>query len=509
MRNIRRSVQPCFAALAAALALAVPASASASTPPGGVEGVKVPTLHWKDCRHGFQCATAAVPRDYARPAGPTFRLAVIRRPARERAHRIGSLFLNPGGPGGSGVEFLRNVAPALAALNKRFDLVSWDPRGVGASRPAVRCYTDAEVRRMVREQLAAPSVSPGKLDEGAAIAAARSQAAHCLKSTRGVLPYLSTGNVARDLDVLRAAVGDERLSYLGYSYGTAIGMTYVSMFPDRQRAIALDGAVDTTWFDDPLRFDHGQAIAKEAELGRFLEACRAHRRGCGFGGAHPRRALDALLARLDRTPIADRDLPVNGEIARAFIGELLNVPALWPLLARGLRRAQHGDGSVMKAIMATDLGENDASYTAVRANDAAWPTSPSAYRQEAQRASIDFPHFAGVYGFAELSFAYLRPQTNGRFDGPFRTPDDAPTTLVVGTTFDPATPYADAKALVTTLGNARLLTLDGDGHGASYINGNGTCIDDAVTAYLVDQQLPGVGKVCDQAPQTFAGTARG
>src|SRR4051794_4519984 len=505
--DICRSVRPCFAALAALLALAVPAIATASTPPGGVPGVTVPTLHWTDCHHGFECATAVVPRDYARPSGPTFRLAVIRRPARDRANRIGSLFLNPGGPGGSGVEFLRGDVQALAALNRRFDLVSWDPRGVGASRPVVRCNTSTEFEQIVKEQLTGPSASPATLEQPKWLADARTQSARCLNRNRGALGYLSTGNTARDLDVLRAAVGDDRLSYLGYSYGTLIGATYVSLFADRQRAVVLDSADDTTWFDDPLRNDRAQTAAQEAELGRFLEASRVHQARCGFGGAPPRRALDALLARLDRTPIRDRRLPVNGDVARVVIGGLLYTPAYWPVLAQGLKLAQHRDGTVLRKLalgflgLSEDIGD---AYTAVRADDAAWPTSPSAYREEALRAFRAFPHFSAMSASSQLRFAYLRPRANGRFAGPFRTPDDAPTTLVVGTTFDPATPYAGARALVATLGNPRLLTLDGDGHAASY-NGNGACVDDAVTAYLVHQELPEAGKICHQTPQAFAG----
>ena len=488
---------------AAALMLAVAANASAATSAGGVAGVQVPTLDWAACGHRFQCATATVPQDYANPAGPTFQLAVIRLPARDLARRIGSLFTNPGGPGETGVDFLRDVAPALAALNERFDLVSWDPRGVGASRPAVRpCFTDAEWKR----QIAEPALTPQTLDERSWIAEARAHVMQCLKRNPGVLPYLSTGNVARDLDVLRAAVGDERLTYLGYSYGTAIGMTYVSLFPDRQRAVVLDSPVDTRYFDDPLSFWHDSTAAREVALGRFLERCRRQQARCGFGGAHPRRALDALLARLERTPIAVAGgLPINGDIARGAIGDLLD-PRDWMQLADSLSLARHGDGSLLEfgdldTGLSADATFDEAGFV-IKALDGDWPTSIGLYRRDGRRAFRDLPHFYVDSGFVQLPFAFLKLEPNGRFGGPFRTPDDAPTTLVVSATFDPQTPYASAQALTATLGNARLLTLDGDGHGASYVRGN-ACIDDAVTAYLVDLQLPEPGKVCPQALEAF------
>ncbi|TML95348.1 MAG: alpha/beta fold hydrolase [Actinobacteria bacterium] len=278
-----------------------------------------------------------------------------------------------------------------------------------------------------------------------------------------MLPYLSTGNVARDLDVLRAAVGDERLTYLGYSYGTAIGMTYVSLFPDRQRAVVLDSPVDTRYFDDPLSFWHDSTAAREVALGRFLERCRRQQARCGFGGAHPRRALDALLARLERTPIAVAGgLPINGDIARGAIGDLLD-PRDWMQLADSLSLARHGDGRLLEfgdldTGLSADATFDEAGFV-IKALDGDWPTSIGLYRRDGRRAFRDLPHFYVDSGFVQLPFAFLKLEPNGRFGGPFRTPDDAPTTLVVSATFDPQTPYASAQALTATLGNARLLTL--------------------------------------------------
>src|SRR4051812_38009788 len=288
MPRIRRLLAGLFV-----LAALAPAGAWAAEP-------AVPVLDWTDCGEGFECATASVPQDYSDPSGAQWQLAVVRLPATDQAHRIGSLFMNPGGPGGSGVDFLTGAAPAFADLNQRFDLVAWDPRGVGASTPAVRCLTDAENDA----RNAMPFTTPANLDRPAWIDDAQFHAAACRDRNPGVLPYLSTGNVARDLDLLRAAVGDAKLNYLGYSYGTAIGATYISMFPTHQRALVLDGAVNPrTYFDDPITGGTAQTEAFERELGRFFAACDAAPRSCGFGDGNSEAAFDTLVADLGREPI--------------------------------------------------------------------------------------------------------------------------------------------------------------------------------------------------------------
>jgi pimeloyl-ACP methyl ester carboxylesterase len=486
-----------LAGVVASIALAVPSTAAAA-----------PALDWADCGGGFQCATATVPQDYAHPDAGSFQLAVIKLPAKDAAHRIGSLFMNPGGPGGSGVAFLRGAAPAFTALNQRFDLVSWDPRGVGASRPAVVCLTDAENEA----RNAQPFIRPDTLDRPAWIDDAQRHAAACRERNPGVLPYITTGNVARDLDGLRAAVGDAKLTYLGYSYGTAIGATYASMFPDHQRALVLDGAVDPqTFFFDPITSGNVQTAGFEDALSRFLARCRAEQARCGFGGRSPRAALEALLSELDAKPIAGFDSrPVTGDVARLAIVIPMYVPDIWPVLADALSAAQQGDGSILEALAdaanGRDLnGHYDPSgdqFYAIYAVDGAWPADVSVYAGEGRQAFEAFPHFFFNHGFSELQWGELRVPANGPATGPFRNPRSAPTTLVVGNTHDPATPLLDARALTAELGNARLLTMDGDGHTASYFD-NGACIDDAVTAYFEDLTLPARGTVCDTIKDPF------
>jgi pimeloyl-ACP methyl ester carboxylesterase len=501
MPRIRRLL----AGLVVLAALIAPAGASAAEP-------AVPVLAWADCGEGFQCATATVPQDYADPTGPSYQLALVRLPATDQAHRIGSLFMNPGGPGGSGVDFLRGAAPSFAPLNERFDLVAWDPRGVGASRPAVSCLTDAESDA----RNAQPFTRPTNLDRPAWIEDAQMHAAACRERNPGVLPYLSTGNVARDLDLLRAAVGDAKLNYLGYSYGTAIGATYISMFPGHQRALVLDGAVDPkTYFGDPITGGFDQTAAFEDEISRFFARCALQARRCGFGNGDPSAAYDRLVAKLDASPLVGPDgRKLTGDTVRLASVLAMYTPDLWQILAIGLSDVQRGDGGLIQAIAdaANGRDENghydpsgDAFYS-IYAVDGNWPADTPLYESEGRRSVRAFPHFFFNHGYSELQWGELRPVPNGPATGPFRNPADAPTTLVVDTTHDPATPFADGKAMARTLGNSRLLAMDGDGHTASYA-ANSACVDDAVTAYFVDGTLPAKGTVCQQEKEAFPATS--
>jgi pimeloyl-ACP methyl ester carboxylesterase len=493
-------------------ALAAGSARAAEPPPGGVPGVLVPQLSWSACHDGFECATATVPKDYKDPGAGTVDLPVIRKAATDTSQRIGSLFLNPGGPGGSGVGFLAAAAGDFADLNARFDLVSWDPRGVGASAPAIRCLTDAEADA----RNARPFTTPQNLRTGDWVSDAALYDARCVARNPGTLPYVGTGSTARDLDLLRAAVGDAKLNYLGYSYGTALGATYASLFPGRARALVLDGAVDRrSYFTDPLSGSYDQTASMERELGRFFARCAAQQAVCGFGGSDPRGAFDQLVAQLQATPLVATDgRPVTGDTARLAAILAMYSPDLWPLLANGSKLAQHGVGDLLQILADAALGRDanghyDGSadqFFAIQGVDGAWPKNPSIYDREGRRAAPDFPHFFFNHGFTELGWGLYPVRGHGLFRGPFSNPPAAAPALVVGTTFDPATPYAEAQKLTQELGNARLLSMDGDGHTASYA-GNSPCIDGAVTAYLVALALPPEGTVCQQVKDPFPAAA--
>ena len=267
-------------------------SATASSGPSSSPGFPVSPVRWSDCGNGFQCAQVRVPRDYAAPTKGTLNVAMIRVPATDKATRIGSLFINPGGPGGSGVDFVRDGATTLfpPALRKRFDIVGFDPRGVNSST-AIRCIDNLDGQ-------AALDPSPDDAAElGELVASARAYAGECGKRNDTTLPYLSTDAVARDLDALRVAVGDDKLTYLGFSYGTLIGSMYADLFPDHIRAMVLDGAIDPSLDLEGLRA--GQAKGFETELRSFLDDCAA-RTSCAFHEGGRSRQVVRFADGLDR-----------------------------------------------------------------------------------------------------------------------------------------------------------------------------------------------------------------
>jgi pimeloyl-ACP methyl ester carboxylesterase len=445
-------------ALLFALLLAAPAAAS--------------DLHWRDCDGGFQCATAKVPLDYAKPHGRTVRLAVIKHPALDQEHRIGSLFLNPGGPGGSGIEFVRTAPPPAFGLLARFDWIGWDPRGVGDSRPDIDC-----------DSVPFEPMTPATLDIPRLLQTSRDRARGCLNGDPRFLASVNTGNAARDLDRLRAAVGDAKLNYIGISWGGVLGETYASLFPGRARALLLDSPGDAdVWLNDELQAGEDQTVGFERSLDRFLAAT-------GISEA----SYDALIARLDAAPLAG----VDGDDVLAFTLASLYAKVYWPQLERVLRAAEAGDADGVRDI----AGYSDAvdeqldvfrTYLYVERKH---PRHLRTYLAAAERLFALAPHFAfGAYEAADDLFWPVRPR--GAYYGPFRNPKHASPVLVMHTTHDPASPYAWGQHVVRDLGNARLLTVNGDGHGV--IPTFNPCALGAMAAYLNDLQLPPEGASCDQ-----------
>ncbi len=318
--------------------------AGAGSSPGTAATIAPATpAKWTNCATKFQCATLRLPKDYHDPAAGTLDVKIIRLPASDRAKRIGSIIVNPGGPGGSGIELVQKSAAQFpTALRERFDLVGFDPRGVNASSP-VRCIDDLD-------GLAALDPSPDDQKElDRSVKQAKDYADACAKRNASILPYLSTDAVVDDLDQIRQAVGDEKITYLGFSYGTLIGSMYADRYPDRIRAMVLDGAIDPSLSEVQLRT--GQAKAFEAALGRFLARC-SRRTSCAFHeGGHSAKAFDALMAKIDKkslpTPrVADRRRVGPGLAFSAVLGSMYN-KASWPALEAGLALAKRGDGSIL------------------------------------------------------------------------------------------------------------------------------------------------------------------
>ncbi|MEI9952712.1 MAG: alpha/beta hydrolase [Pseudomonadota bacterium] len=471
------------------------------------EELSIPTLRWADCGAGFECATARLPLDYAKPRGTKLSVAVTRLPARNRHRRIGSLFVNFGGPGGDAVASLQAFgADLFATLNERFDIVGFDPRGTGQTEFAIDCGVNQEKLGLYRK----PFTTPENADPDKLLSDAQEYVDACVSKNSQILGYASTASAARDMDALRAAVGDAKLSYLGFSYGTFLGATYASLFPGKYRALVLDGALDAqVYINHPTDSLLAQNAGFERALERFFQACAADQTACaGFGGSDPHAAFDSLVASANVTP-----LPDLGDVPRAVTGEdiiggsfvALYTKWNWPFLAAALAAAGQGDGTLMRYLADAFYGRlSDGTYDPLSdryftlgAAEQVYTADLDVFLHTGAVSWSEFDHFwwnAGYY--AELPLGLFPIQARGAFYGPFRASPRSPTVLVVGTTYDPATPYRGSKRLISELGNARLLTMEGDGHTA--YGGNSKCIDSAVESYFERGTLPKPGTVCQQ-----------
>jgi pimeloyl-ACP methyl ester carboxylesterase len=420
-----------------------------------------------------------VPVDYANPAGPTIAIAIARRPATDQAAKVGVLLVNPGGPGGSGIETVQaGVLPR--AITDRFDVVGFDPRGVGQSS-GLQCPLGPDTPYLADPDPADPA------DEAATNDAVDRYDAACGQRYRDLLPHLGTRNVAQDMDRIREALGEDRISYLGFSYGTAIGQTYAQLFPTRLRTIVLDGVVDVT----KPGLDSAQAESFENSLRQFDAACRADPT-CPVR-ADPIGTLDRVRARVAASPMPVAGAtPLSAGLLEIGVVYPLYSRSSWPQLAQALAAADRGDPEPMRTLATAYIqGSNSDTYNAVTCLDNAWPTDDAqvvdAARATAQRA----PHFSGNVLVSGLTCAdWPAPQQP-------LTPLQGyggPPMLILGTTNDPATPYQNSVALAGRLPGSVLLTHRGDGH-TVYTDGV-RCVDDAVNRYLLDAVLPSPNTVC-------------
>ena len=446
---------------------------------------------WTACG-AFQCGTVNVPLDYTHPQNGTIGIAVIRKPATDVGDRIGSVLTNPGGPGASGVQFLRDNASAMAALNVRFDLVGFDPRGIGESSP-VRCLSSQQEDAFN----ALDSVLDDPVEKQALIDADKNFTAGCDQRSAKVLPFLDTPNAARDMDVIRAALGDDKLTYLGFSYGTFLGQHYAHLFPTHIRALALDGVVDPNLSANDLLL--AQVVGFEKNLQAFLADCRS-RASCTYGrSGDPGTKLNALMQRLDTNP-----MPVGNRAltrALAVIGVLtpLYDQSAWPYLDRALTLVEQGNASVLLSFADLYLGrntdgsynnENDANY-AVNCLDRPVPPDVAAYDALGPAFAKASPFFGPATQYSNLACAYWPVKPTGSV-GPI-TADGAPPILLVGGTNDPATPYAWAQAVHQSLAGSVLLTRNGNGHVSYFAS---SCAETIEDSYLINLKLPADGYTC-------------
>ena len=410
--------------LLGAIALLAFAAGQLMTPSMGLANGRapVPRLDWRACGEPFECATAEVPLDHRHPRGRTIELALVRVPATDREHRIGSVFVNPGGPGLSGVQFVRDAAPAVAPiLGRRFDIVGVDTRGSGASRPAFDCDVDPERAGLYAQ----PFVRPDTLDAGALVSRTRRYIRRCLARNRDLVAHMSTAEGARDLDLLRAAVGDDRLTYIGQSYGTLLGATYTSLFPGRARALVLADPVDAdTWTNRPLEAIREQSASFEDLLDRFFAACAAHQAACGFGGEDPEDAFELTLDSLDRAPApVPGGRPVDGDDARMAAVQAMLSPRDWPRLAAALTSAQAGDGTGLRRLADEFLDRQPDGtsplidgYWATLSLDMDYPRTVAPFLTAGRHAFSLFPNVFWNSGYSELPLG-LSPVPDGRSAG--------------------------------------------------------------------------------------------
>jgi pimeloyl-ACP methyl ester carboxylesterase len=505
--------------------LALPAAAGDRTASGG--GAAVPKLAWTACGDeapGFECATARVPLDYDRPHGARISLALTRLPASDPGRRIGSIFFNPGGPGGSGVGFLQAVGPLLYSdeVRARFDLVSFDPRGVAASTP-LQCFETTDDALAATAPMAFPVT---RAEERVWVQADRTWQRACAERGGPILDHMSTANVARDMDLLRRAVGDRKMTYVGYSYGTAIGSTYANMFPDKVRAVVIDGVIDPVSYTTG-RGDQARTLPSDARLRSeqgaydtlqgFLRLCDLGGPNCAFSGGNPKRRYDRLARRLLAEPAQLPDgqggtAPFTyADLVGTTLGAMYDASS-WPDLAAFLQELDTLTSPARAAKTLRGLRQRlglgaRAPYEQVLEGFAGvWcldpinPDRPSAWARAAHRADRRDPYFGRPWIWFGSICAQWPGHDSDRYLGPFdrRT---ANTVLVVGNRNDPATRYQDAVSTSRLLGRGRLLTVAGWGHTSLFLS---SCADAYVSRYLLTGRVPPAGTVCQVDEVPFA-----
>lgn len=456
-------------------------------------------LSWASCSGG-QCATLTVPVDYARPDAATIDLALLRVPAGSQSARIGSLVVNPGGPGGSGVDYAKAASRIVGAeVRRRYDVVGFDPRGVGRSAP-VDCLDDTALDTFLATDPTpdTPQEEQALADQGKALGAG------CLAKNPALLAHVSTVDVAKDLDVLRAALGESTLTYLGKSYGTFIGATYADLFPTRVGRMVLDGVVAPELTSQEVNL--GQAEGFERATRAYVTDC-VQRADCPVGTTvdEGMQWLQDFLVRVDRQPIPVTDdqrvTQLDEGWASIALAEAMYDQSFWTPLTEALRAAVAGDGNLMMRIADEYANRTPGGqYTgnllevlyAVNCLDRPESGDLASFRAAADAAGKAAPIFGRNIAWSSVVCAQWPvkgtdpPHTiSAKGSGPI---------VVVGTTRDPATPYEWSVRLRKELSNAVLISYDGDGHTA-YKRSN-ACVDTPIDRYYVDGTPPQDGLRC-------------
>jgi len=467
-------------------------------PPSGSEPPQLPDLDryydqrvaWKDCRSNQLCATIEVPLDYEQEGGETIELSMIKVPAVGRGHHVGSLVVNPGGPGVSGVSYAAQVSASFGSeLRQAFDIIGFDPRGVAASTP-VQCLSDDEL-----DEFVAADPDPDNAEEIQRVDSLLSQFGQgCVRESGALASHVSTVEAAKDIDIIRSVLGDRKLSYFGASYGTFLGATYADLFPQRVGRMVLDGAMDPSLSNEDLNMQQAQGF--ETALRAYVGYC-VEDGECILGetvDAGTKR-IRTFLDGVDAEPIAGsggRELTVGNAVLGIW-APLYN-EGYWPILDSALEAAFEGNGAALLALSDAYTSREPSGYAnnsiealyAVNCLD--HDDSIPAEKVPPRIAEFEgvAPTFGAVFAFG-LSSCSQWPIHTGRVPKPIHAEGAAPI-LVIGTTRDPATPLRWAEALAKQLRSGILVRRDGDGH-TGYRAGN-DCVDATVESYLVSGKVP-------------------
>ncbi|QDY81237.1 alpha/beta fold hydrolase [Streptomyces qinzhouensis] len=438
----------------------------------------------------WQCATLKAPLDYTKPGGETLGIALIRTVAKDSGKRIGSLLFNFGGPGGSGVAALPSGDDVIDKLGRTYDLVSFDPRGVAQSSGVV-CRDDKAIAASHRVD----STPDTPAEQRAFMAASAAFGADCARRSGKVLPHVGTANTARDMDLMRQVLGDAKLHYLGFSYGTELGGVYAHLFPAKVGRLAMDGVVDPT--ADLARGTRNQAVG-------FQRALENYYKSRDIGAAEGTARTVRLLQRLDARPIAAGDgRELTEHMARTGIIQSLYSEEYWPYLTDALKAAEKGNGSELLALADMYTGRDekgrystqDHAQRAISCADAASrPTAADVTSRHLADFTAASPVFGPYLAWDVAGWCADWP-VDGAWEKPPVSAKGAAPILVVGTTGDPATPVEGAARMANGLGTGVgvLVTSKGENHG-SY--GFSKCATRLVDDYLLKGKVPRSGTVC-------------
>ncbi|MFT4164050.1 MAG: alpha/beta hydrolase [Microlunatus sp.] len=506
------------------------------------KAVKAPKLKWRNCGSA-KCATVKVPLDYDKPRGKKIKLAVLKRPVKNQKKKIGTLFVNPGGPGASGTDMAAQADAYLSpAVLKRFDVVGFDPRGVPSSQK-VRCFSSQRKNAQVLGKIESVAFPYGAAEEKGLRAAYDKHAKACSTTGKPMTGAVSTAEVARDMDLLRRAVGDKKLSYLGFSYGSYLGAVYANLYPDRVRVIAIDGVLaPVKWAGTKssqstpiaMRLESAQGTSKV--LRQALVLCRqAGPTKCRFSAGDPVANFETIAQRLRKAPVEIPFAEGNAGGVKLTYAEFISInlallyfqeyapemvtdfaSAIWDLLyppavdgadaittrrtaARIIVKLQrtvesHQQTGVPGAAYAAPYDNSLDSFATIACTDSRNSKNLASFGEMGAEADRKAPYFGRLWlwNLASCSSKNWTVKDEDAYRGPFTKRTSSPV-LIVGNYWDPATNYSGAVSTAKRMPNSRLLSSNSWGHTA---RGTSKCVDNAVDSYLLSKKLPAKGKVC-------------